>query len=59
VRASRRPPTHIDETYEVPLPPQCPHCTGAIQAGTRDARGRERISGRSCGRCWRQSASSC
>lgn len=26
-KKGRRPiPTHVDETYEAPLPPQCPHC---------------------------------
>jgi len=29
-RAHRRPPPHIDETYEVPLPACCPHCQGAV-----------------------------
>ena len=32
VRATRRPPTRIDETYEAALPPQCPHCTGPVRA---------------------------
>ena len=31
VRTYRRPPPRIDETYEVPLPPQCPHCAGAVR----------------------------
>jgi transposase len=30
-RAYRRPPTHIDETYEAPLPPRCPHCEGPVR----------------------------
>lgn len=30
-RAHRRVPTHIDETYEAPLPAQCPHCAGAVR----------------------------
>jgi transposase len=29
--AHRRPPTHIDETYEASLPAQCPHCQGAVR----------------------------
>ncbi|MGH2396634.1 MAG: IS66 family transposase [bacterium] len=30
-RASRRPvPEQVDETLEAPLPPQCPHCQGAV-----------------------------
>jgi transposase len=29
-RAHRRTPTHVDETYVVPLPPQCPHCAGPL-----------------------------
>lgn len=29
--AHRRPPTHVDETYAAPLPPQCPHCHGAVR----------------------------
>jgi transposase len=32
----RRPPRHIDETIDVPLPTGCPHCGGAI-AETRVA----------------------
>jgi len=31
-RAHRRVPTHVDETYDAPLPPTCPHCAGAIRA---------------------------
>ena len=31
-RAHRRPPRDVDETYEAPLPPCCPHCRGAIRA---------------------------
>lgn len=31
-RAHRRPPRHVDETYEAPLPPCCPDCHGAIRA---------------------------
>jgi transposase len=30
-RAHRRPPTHIDETFDAPLPPSCPHCQGAVR----------------------------
>jgi len=30
-RAHRRPPTHIDETYQAPLPLQCPHCQGVVR----------------------------
>lgn len=29
--AHRRPPTHIDETIDVPLPPSCPHCGGGVR----------------------------
>ena len=37
-RAHRRPPPHIDETYDAPLPAQCPHCHGAVRRGAcRDA----------------------
>ena len=36
VRGHRRPPRHVDETYEAPLPAQCPHCAGAVR-GTRVA----------------------
>jgi transposase len=28
VRAHRQRPTHVDETYAVPLPATCPHCQG-------------------------------
>jgi len=31
VRAHRRAPRQIDEIYEAPLPPQCPHCAGAVR----------------------------
>jgi transposase len=31
-RAHRRPPTHVDEIYDAPLPPHCPHCQGAVRA---------------------------
>lgn len=31
VRAHRRVPRHIDETYDAPLPPQCPHCAGPVR----------------------------
>ena len=27
----RQPPTHIDETYDAPLPAHCPHCRGAVR----------------------------
>jgi transposase len=30
VRAHRRRPLHVDETYEAPLPPACPDCGGAL-----------------------------
>jgi transposase len=30
-RAHRHPPTHVDETYEAPLPPRCPQCDGAVR----------------------------
>jgi transposase len=30
-RAHRRVPTHIDETYDAPLPACCPHCHGAVR----------------------------
>jgi transposase len=29
--AHRLPPTQIDETYQAPLPPQCPHCAGPVR----------------------------
>jgi transposase len=29
--AHRRPPTHVDETYEAPLPSQCPRCRGPVR----------------------------
>ena len=32
-RAHRHPPTHVDETYEAPLPQRCPHCDGAVRHG--------------------------
>lgn len=28
--AHRQPPTHVDETYDAPLPACCPHCQGAV-----------------------------
>jgi transposase len=31
-RAHRHAPRHVDETYEAPLPPCCPHCDGTIRA---------------------------
>jgi transposase len=31
-RAHRRRPTHVDETYDVPLPTACPHCQGAVRS---------------------------
>jgi transposase len=31
VRAHRRPPTHVDETYDAPLPAACPDCQGAVR----------------------------
>lgn len=31
-RAHRHAPTHIDETYEAPLPAQCPRCAGVVRA---------------------------
>jgi transposase len=30
-RAYRRAPGHVDETYDAPLPPHCPHCQGAVR----------------------------
>ena len=30
-RAHRQVPTHIDATYEAPLPDACPHCQGAVR----------------------------
>ena len=30
-RAHRRPPTHVDETYDAPLPAHCPDCQGAVR----------------------------
>jgi transposase len=30
-RAHRRVPPRVDETYEAPLPAQCPHCAGAVR----------------------------
>jgi transposase len=30
-KAHRRPPEHIDETHEAPVPPACPHCGGAVE----------------------------
>jgi transposase len=32
VRATRRPPTRIDATYDAPLPTRCPHCAGPVRA---------------------------
>jgi transposase len=32
VRAHRRCPSHVDEAYEAPLPPQCPHCASPVDA---------------------------
>jgi len=29
--AHRRPPTHVDETIDVPLPPACPDCGGGVR----------------------------
>jgi len=29
--AHRRLPTHVDETYEAPLPAHCPHCHGVVR----------------------------
>jgi transposase len=31
VRAHRRVPRQIDESYDAPLPPQCPHCAGPVR----------------------------
>jgi transposase len=31
VRTYRRPPSHIDETYDATLPSHCPHCRGAVR----------------------------
>ena len=30
-RAYRQAPAHVDETYDAPLPAQCPHCAGALR----------------------------
>ena len=30
-RAHRPPPRQIDQTYDAPLPAQCPHCAGAVR----------------------------
>jgi len=30
-RGHRQPPTHVDETYEAPLPAHCPRCAGAVR----------------------------
>lgn len=30
-RAHRPPPTHVDETYDAPLPPRCPCCQHAVR----------------------------
>ena len=30
-RAHRAIPRHVDETYEAPLPVQCPHCAGVVR----------------------------
>jgi transposase len=30
-RAHRRPPAHVDETYDAPLPACCPRCQGAVR----------------------------
>ena len=32
VRTARRPPAHVDETYDAALPSACPHCWGAVRA---------------------------
>jgi transposase len=29
-RGHRAPPSHVDETYEAPLPPACPQCGGPV-----------------------------
>jgi transposase len=29
-RGHRRPPPHVDETYDAPLPARCPRCQGAV-----------------------------
>ena len=29
--ACRRTPSRVDETIQVPLPPQCPHCGGGVE----------------------------
>jgi transposase len=31
VHATRQPPPRIDETYDAPLPPTCPHCAGPMR----------------------------
>ncbi len=30
-KGHRRVPVHVDETYDAPLPPQCPGCAGALR----------------------------
>lgn len=30
-KGHRRVPPHVDETYDAPLPPRCPACTGAVR----------------------------
>jgi transposase len=30
-RAHRRPPRHVDEIYDAPLPPSCPHCQQPVR----------------------------
>jgi transposase len=30
-KGHRRVPTHVDETYDAPVPPRCPACTGAVR----------------------------
>jgi transposase len=35
-KAHRRPPEHIDETYEAPLPERCPDCGGPIDESRID-----------------------
>jgi len=32
-KGHRRIPVHVDETYEAPLPAQCPACAGAVSPG--------------------------
>jgi transposase len=43
VRATRRRPTHIDVTYDAPLPAQCPGCRGAVRETARATQYQEEL----------------